>query len=153
MRRPRLFLDSSITLAAAALLGAALIAGASQEGPQGTQAPAAPVTYPDEQVKAGEPLFAAYCGFCHGRDAMGGPTGPDLTRSIFVSEDVRGDKMKPLITSGRPDRGMPPISISESEMTSIVAFVHDRRIKEGSLVGARRRVSEDDLNSGDARAG
>ena len=48
---------------------------------------------------------------------------------------------------------MPPISLSESEMTSIVAFVHDRRIKEGSLVGARRRVSEDDLNTGDAKAG
>ncbi len=31
--------------------------------------------------------------------------------------------------------------------------MHDRRIKEGSLVGARRRVSEDDLNTGDAKAG
>lgn len=143
----------ALILGALSPVGAGLVAGASQEGPQATRAPQAPVTYPASQVKAGEPLFAAYCGFCHGRDAMGGATGPDLTRSIFVSEDVRGDKIKPLIRTGRPERGMPPISISESEATSIVAFVHDRRIKEGSLVGARRRVSEDDLNTGDAKAG
>ena len=153
MRTSRLFIHSTITLGAAALLGAGLVSGASQEGPQATRAPQAPVTYPADQIKAGEPLFAAHCGFCHGRDATGGPTGPDLTRSIFVSEDVRGDKIKPLIKTGRPERGMPPISLSEAEMTSVVAYMHDRRIKEGSLVGARRRVSEDDLNTGDAKAG
>ena len=153
MRTSRFSMHWTITLGAAVLLGAGLVSGAPQEGPQATRAPQAPVTYPADQVKAGEPLFAAYCGFCHGRDATGGPTGPDLTRSIFVSEDVRGDKIKPLIKTGRPDRGMPPISLTDAEMTSVVAYMHDRRIKEGSLVGARRRVSEDDLNTGDAKAG
>ena len=28
------------------------------------------------QIKAGEPLFATHCGFCHGRDAMGGGPAP-----------------------------------------------------------------------------
>ena len=153
MRTSRLSIHSTLTLGAAVLLGTSLVVSAPQEGPQATRAAEAPVTYPAEQVKAGEPLFSAHCGFCHGRDATGGPTGPDLTRSIFVSEDVRGDRMKPLIKTGRPERGMPPISLSDSEMTAIVAFVHDRRIKEGSLVGARRRVSEDDLKTGDAKAG
>src|SRR4051812_31471643 len=37
--------------------------------------------YPAAQVQAGQGLFSSQCGFCHGRDAMGGETGPDLTRS------------------------------------------------------------------------
>src|SRR5690242_14508162 len=49
--------------------------------------------YPPEQVKAGQGIFAAQCGFCHGRDANGGETGPDLTRSQVVADDVRGDKI------------------------------------------------------------
>ena len=146
MRIPPLFAHSTITLGAALLLGAGFLSADGRQAP--AQAPPAA-----KDVQAGEPLFAAYCGFCHGRDATGGTTGPDLTRSAFVSEDVNGDRIKPLIRTGRPERGMPPISISDAEATSIVAFVHDRRIKEGSLVGARRRVSEDDLNTGDAKAG
>ncbi|MEO6237721.1 MAG: acido-empty-quinoprotein group A, partial [Vicinamibacterales bacterium] len=113
----------------------------------------APVTYPAGQVKAGAPLFAAYCGFCHGRDAMGGETGPDLTRSALVAEDVKGDKIKPVVRNGRPDKGMPALPVSESELTSVVAFIHDQRVKAGSLLGARRKVSEEDLQTGDATAG
>ena len=133
-----------MTLAAAVLLGAGLVAGASGQ---------APVTYPARQIKAGEPLFVAYCSFCHGRDAMGGQTGPDLTRSELVADDVKGDKIRPLVRNGRPDKGMPPLSVSESELTSIVAFMHDRRIQAGSLLGARRKVAEEDLQTGDAKAG
>src|SRR5436190_19766356 len=39
----------------------------------------APQVYAPEQVRAGQPIFSAQCGFCHGRDAMGGESGPDLT--------------------------------------------------------------------------
>src|SRR5436190_2906752 len=142
-----------ITLGATALLAAMLSSGPLAQAPAAPAPAQEAVVYPASEVTAGEPLFVAYCGFCHGRDATGGTTGPDLTRSVLVSEDVKGDRIKPVIRTGRPDRGMPPISISEAEMTSIVAYVHDRRIKEGSLVGQRRRVSEDDVNTGDAKAG
>ena len=74
----------SITTAAAVLLSAGVLAGDAGQ---------APVTYTEKQIKAGAPLFVAYCGFCHGRDAMGGETGPDLTRSELVAEDLRGDKI------------------------------------------------------------
>ncbi|MEO6239653.1 MAG: cytochrome c, partial [Vicinamibacterales bacterium] len=67
MRTPRTLARTSLTFATAALLGATLYSAAGAQ---------APVTYPAGQVKAGAPLFAAYCGFCHGRDAMGGETGP-----------------------------------------------------------------------------
>ena len=42
---------------------------------------------------AGGSLFQQNCAFCHGRDAGGGETGPDLTRSKLVSADVGGDKI------------------------------------------------------------
>src|SRR5207244_13465133 len=60
-----------------------------------------PQAYPAEQVRAGAPIFAAQCGFCHGRDAMGGETGPDLTRAPLVAADVRGDKIGPVVRGGR----------------------------------------------------
>ena len=144
MRTPRHLARTSLTFATATLLGATLYSAAGAQ---------APVTYPASQVKAGAPLFAAYCGFCHGRDAMGGETGPDLTRSALVAEDVKGDKIQPVVRNGRPDKGMPALAVSESELTSIVAFIHDQRVKAGSLVGARRKVSEEDLQTGDATAG
>jgi alcohol dehydrogenase (cytochrome c) len=146
MRILPLPIRSTLTLGAASLFSAAVFAGASGQAQP-------PVTYPASQITAGEPLFVAYCGFCHGRDAMGGETGPDLTRSVLVSEDVKGDKIAPVVRNGRTDRGMPPLTISESELTSIVAFIHDRRTKAGSLVGARRKVAEEDLNTGDPKAG
>src|SRR5436190_17334106 len=56
---------------------------------------ATPQTYAADQIRAGEARFAAQCGFCHGRDAAGGESGPDLTRSKLVAEDTRGDKIGP----------------------------------------------------------
>src|SRR5258708_1523137 len=35
-------------------------------------------------------LFVQRCAFCHGRDAGGGETGPDLTRSKMVADDTGG---------------------------------------------------------------
>ncbi len=129
-------------------LAATLSTGAAAE----RQAPAAP-QYAPKDIRAGEPLFVTYCGFCHGRDAMGGQTGPDLTRSALVAEDVRGDKIGPVVHNGRPDKGMPALTVSDADLTRIVAFIHDRRVKAGSLLGARRKVDESDLQTGNARAG
>ncbi len=112
-----------------------------------------PQSYPPEQVAAGRTLFAAQCGFCHGRDAMGGETGPDLTRSQLVAEDMRGDKIKPLLHTGRPDKGMPAFNLSDADVASIVAFVHDSKKRVDSLEGNRRTVDVADLQTGDAQAG
>ncbi len=122
---------------------------ASQRPPQTVTAQ----TYPPEQVQAGEPLFVARCGFCHGRDAAGGETGPDLTRSTLVAEDTRGDKLMPVIRDGRVDKGMPGFALSASDLTAIVAFIHDRKAKAESQEGRRRSVDDDDLRTGNAEAG
>lgn len=110
-------------------------------------------TYPAEQVQRGQALFSANCGFCHGRDAMGGETGPDLTRSTLVAEDARGDKMAPLIKNGRVDKGMPPFTLPDPDVAAIVAFVHDAKSKAESLEGNRRSVEVTDLQTGNAQAG
>ena len=99
---------------------------------------AAPQSYPPEQVDAGRTRFAAQCGFCHGRDAAGGEGGTDLTRSALVAADVRGDKIGPVVRSGRPDKGMPAFTLSDADLTAIVAFIHDQKTQADSAIGGRR---------------
>jgi cytochrome c oxidase cbb3-type subunit 3 len=122
---------------------------ASQPGPQTLT----PQTYPIEQVQAGELRFTSQCGFCHGRDAAGGETGPDLTRSELVAEDLRGDKIGSVIRIGRPERGMPAFDLSDADVGAIVAFLHDQKTKFEALGGGRRAVDAADLATGDATAG
>jgi cytochrome c oxidase cbb3-type subunit III len=127
----------------------------AQQSPASQKPPetVTPQTYPAELVQRGQALFAANCGFCHGRDAMGGETGPDLTRSTLVAEDVRGDKIIPLVRTGRVDKGMPPSTLPESDLAAVVAFIHDAKTKADSLEGNRRTVDVADLQTGNAQAG
>jgi mono/diheme cytochrome c family protein len=116
-------------------------------------ATATPQSYPPEQVRAGQPIFAAQCGFCHGRDAMGGETGPDLTRAASVATDVRGDTLGPLVRGGRVDKGMPAFSLGDADLAAVVAFIHDQKTKAESLTGGRRAVDVADLQTGNAETG
>lgn len=122
---------------------------ASQRPPQTVTAQ----TYPPAQIQAGGVIFMSQCGFCHGRDAMGGETGPDLTRSVLVGEDVRGDKIAPVIHGGRADKGMPPFNLPDADVAAVVAFIHDAKVKAESLEGGRRSVEVADLQTGNAQAG
>jgi alcohol dehydrogenase (cytochrome c) len=135
-----------IVVAAAALLGVTVAA-------QSPTPAAKPPVYSAKDIADGRPLFEANCGFCHGRDMLGGNTGPDLTRSALVQQDVKGDKIKPLVKDGRPDKGMPPINLTDAQVTAIVAFIHDTRSNSGAVLGARRRVDAEDLRTGDVAAG
>lgn len=128
---------------------------ATQQSPASQKPPqtVTPQAYAPELVLQGQTMFAAYCGFCHGRDAMGGETGPDLTRSLLVAEDVRGDKIGPLIHTGRVEKGMPPQNLPDSDVAAIVAFIHDTKDKAETLEGNRRSVDPADLQTGNAQAG
>ena len=112
-----------------------------------------PQSYGADQVRAGQRIFSAQCGFCHGRDAMGGDSGPDLTRSTLVAEDVRGDKIGTVVRNGRVEKGMPAFNLSETELAAIVAFIHDSKATAESLAGGRRTVEAGDLQTGNAEAG
>jgi len=141
-----------------------LLAGtiaAGQAPPRGAQSPASqrppetvkPQSYAPELVGTGRARFTAECGFCHGRDAAGGETGSDLTRSTLVAQDFRGDKIGPLLQMGRIDKGMPSFNLNETDLNAIVAFIHDQKTKAEALGGGRRAVDADDLDTGNIEAG
>lgn len=145
----------------AALIGISFCIAASDGRAQQARSPASlqppqtvtPQSYPREQVEAGQAHFRSQCGFCHGRDAAGGETGPDLTRSTLVAEDSRGDKIAPLVRAGRTDRGMPAFDLSEADLAAIVAFIHDQKTTAEAQGGGRRSVETADLQTGNAEAG
>lgn len=112
-----------------------------------------PQVYPPELIKNGQDLFGQNCGFCHGRDARGGETGPDLTRSQLVTDDVKGNKISEVIHNGRVDKGMPRFNLPELDIAALVAFIHDQKTKAETQKGGRRGVDPEDLQTGDAQAG
>lgn len=126
-------------------------------GESSANALAASKSYPRDLVQKGRALFRQDCSFCHGRDAGGGETGPDLTRSKVVAADDDGDKIAPVIRSGRPDKGMPPFDRSEEQIASLVAFIHTQRNRAltgtGRNGGGRKGVDPSDLQTGNAEAG
>jgi cytochrome c oxidase cbb3-type subunit 3 len=150
-----------ITVCAFSLVVCAEVVTAGAAQGRGQASPAAqppppsttPQQYPPEQVERGRTRFAAQCGFCHGRDAAGGESGPDLTRSALVAADLRGDRIGPVIRTGRTDKGMPAFALPEADLAAIVAFIHDQKSQADSAVGGRRAVDIADLQSGNADAG
>src|ERR1700694_722587 len=148
----------NVWLAAPLLLS---LAGAQTPPPSGQAEtavkPSAPVvlkSYPPELIRSGRDLFRQDCSFCHGRDAGGGESGPDLTRSKLVTEDVDGDKIGGVVRNGRTDKGMPRFDRSDQQIASLVAFIHtqqNRALARG--VGGRKGVDASDLQTGNAEAG
>lgn len=107
------------------------------------------------QVEAGRALFLQNCAFCHGRDAMGGESGPDLTQSKIVLADHEGDQIAPVVREGRQgtENKMPGFTFSSQELTSLVAFIHARVKSAEEHPGGRRGVLPADLQTGDVGAG
>ncbi len=141
-----------------AMLAASLMLAQSSNTAQSPAARPRPAptkveTYPAEQLQTGERVFVAQCGFCHGRDAAGGESGPDLTRSELVAQDARGEKIGPLVRAGRADAGMPSFEIADAEMRAIAAFIHTQANKFAELGGGRRTVAPEDLATGNASDG
>src|SRR3954471_4074035 len=106
----------------------------------------APLLYSQTALtEAGEGEFVQQCAFCHGRDAAGGEDGPDLTRSTLVAEDKNGDKIGPVVRNGRVEHGMPKFNVSDSELASLAAFIHNQKKLADSQNGQRRGVEVADL--------
>jgi len=119
----------------------------SQEGGSNAANP------PSELVESGGALFGQNCAFCHGRDAMGGETGPDLTESELVQSDTTGEKIAEVIRDGRPDNKMPAFKFSAQQVSSLIAFIRSREAAAKAHPGGRRGVSVEDLQTGNAQAG
>jgi cytochrome c oxidase cbb3-type subunit 3 len=106
-----------------------------------------------ELAAAGGSVFQQNCAFCHGRDAGGGETGPDLTRSKLVTADVGGDKIGDVVLHGRPDKGMPAFNFTPEQITQVAAFIHAQQTKAMSQSGKRKGVDVADLQTGNVEAG
>jgi cytochrome c oxidase cbb3-type subunit 3 len=102
-------------------------------------------------VDRGQTLFQQNCAFCHGRDAAGGETGPDLTDSKLVAEDTAGNKIGVVVRNGRLDKGMPRFNFSDSQIAELAAFIHNQ--KANAKQGRRRGVDVADLQTGNIEAG
>src|SRR3954468_1070403 len=121
-------MNISLVSKSSALFAMLLIAGLSvaqtpapaavpDESAKADSAPPAQ-SYPPELVQQGRTLFRQYCSFCHGRNATGGESGPDLTRSKLLAADKNGDQIGPVVRNGRPDKGMPRFDLSDDQIAS-----------------------------------
>jgi cbb3-type cytochrome c oxidase subunit III len=115
--------------------------------------PSSAGVHSSELAQAGSALFQQNCAFCHGRDAMGGETGPDLTQSKLVLSDVNGDKISEVVRDGRPEKKMPSFNFSNQEVLALAAFIHERVTVAVSQKGKRRGVDVSDLQTGNVEMG
>ena len=158
-------------LCASVVLWSASFLGATQHPPALTAPPAAPQApttqgpppggglglsqakpkSPEEAaaIDRGKAFFGVTCGFCHGSDARGGSTGPNLWRSSLVLTDREGSEIIKLIREGRPDKGMPPLAVTDAQGRDVVAFLHNLPV--GGRDPARMRPPS--IVVGDAAAG
>jgi cbb3-type cytochrome c oxidase subunit III len=123
------------------------------DGPEQASAGGAKAGEASGLAETGGALFHQNCAFCHGRDAMGGETGPDLTQSNLVLTDTTGEKIAAVVREGRPDNKMPGFNFSSQEMRSLIAFIRMREAEAKAHPGGRRGVSIEDLQTGNAEAG
>jgi mono/diheme cytochrome c family protein len=108
--------------------------------------------YPDyapAAVERGKATFVANCGFCHGPNAKGGESGPDLIRSELVIDDDSGEQIRAVILNGRADRGMPKFTMTQQQTADIAAFLH-QGVKDAALRSTYKILN---IVTGDAKAG
>lgn len=101
-------------------------------------------------VTRGKNLFVATCGFCHGANATGGESGPNLVRSVLVLHDNKGDQIGPVVHNGRPAKGMPAFpSLTPAQITDIAEFLKSRY----QAAANRGAYQIQNIITGDAKAG
>jgi len=88
-------------------------------------APASP-----EQVARGAQIFRSNCSFCHGSDARGGETGPNLVRDVVVLRDQKGELITPIVQNGLPAQGMPKFALSAGDIADIAAWLHSQPLSD-----------------------
>jgi cytochrome c oxidase cbb3-type subunit 3 len=106
----------------------------------------------DAAVERGHKQFEQACGFCHGPDATGA-RGPDLVRSPLVAHDVNGDKIGEVIRLGRPDKGMPPVPVTDQQVLDIAAYLHARAAEALKSAEIPSMYPMEKLRTGDPEAG
>jgi mono/diheme cytochrome c family protein len=105
--------------------------------------------YDAATIERGKTAFVAQCAFCHGSNAKGGESGPDLIRAVPVIDDENGNLIGPIILGGRQAQGMPKFSMTQAQILDIAAFLH-----EGVRAAAERGTYKIlNIVTGNAKAG
>jgi cytochrome c oxidase cbb3-type subunit 3 len=103
-----------------------------REGGRG-QGRGRPAVFPAQQrqladpavIERGRSIYSVTCSSCHGVDLRGGQLGgPNLLRSQVLLTDQHGELILPIVRGARADKGMPPISMSEEDVTAVAEFMH-----------------------------
>ncbi len=73
------------------------------------------------QNEAGKRTYDSSCGRCHGGDATGGETGPNITAQIASRND---EDLQRFLREGRPAAGMPAFAgLAAPDMTALVGHL------------------------------
>src|SRR5213080_187647 len=106
--------------------------GLAAQGERGGRAPDYPVRppAPPEQVAHGQQIFRSNCSFCHGSDARGGESGPNLVRDQVVLRDQTGELITPIVQNGIPAQGMPKFALSAADIADIAAWLHSQPLSD-----------------------
>ena len=111
---------------------------------------ALPPDPPPEVVERGKGLYTSSCAFCHGANATGGESGPNLVRSIIVLHDKgTGAAIGPVLLAGRPEKGMPKFSLSPDQIRDLAGFLLSRQ----NAAADRRTYRVEFAISGDSARG
>ena len=155
------------TLCAVVLLPAQEPAGGRGGGPGQGRGGAAPAPAPAVQQVARSPvvdpaahdrgraLWASHCIDCHGSQARGSDTGPNIIRSRTVNFDrsaaTAGSVLGPFLKAGHPTQSQKPsASFTEEEVVALANFVRQR---VNDTMRGSPLFTVGDIVVGDAKAG
>jgi mono/diheme cytochrome c family protein len=104
-----------------------------------------------EAADRGRHVWAVECITCHGAQARGTDSGPNLIRSAVVLKDRYGSELGPYLKKGHPlQSGKPGASLTDEQVTDLTHFLRERI--EDTLRGAAVFTPHDIL-TGDASEG
>jgi cytochrome c oxidase cbb3-type subunit III len=136
-------------LIVASVLTSLVAAVAAQQPAQRPALAAVDPQFDPAAVERGHDVLVNQCGFCHGSNARGGSSGPDLTRSELVQSDEGGKELSAFLRNGRPDKGMPSFDLPADQVKDLATFLH-----AAIFLNANRRLYQVlDILVGDPKAG
>jgi cytochrome c oxidase cbb3-type subunit III len=135
----------TVTLLLSAVLFAvcrfALMA-AAQEKPNANSLAGKPAV-----IEEGASLFRANCSPCHGLNARGGTRGPDLSTGRWTHGSSDADIFR-TITQGVPGTEMPGATFEDSEIWTLVVYLHSLAPAKRALPGTRLKGEQIFVGSG-----
>jgi len=150
----------TLSMVLAAVLGAAVGLAAQQPAPPppAAAAPRPPIGRPVVDPAAhdrGRALWASHCIDCHGAQARGSDTGPNIIRTKTANYDrsaqQAGSVLGPFLKAGHPTQSKKPgASFTDAEIADLANFLRQRinDTMRGSPI-----FTVGDIVTGDAKAG